>query len=79
MIPGNVSLPYLTLRANSISLIGSFAQTRRDVEFTIRLLEAGNLKLRKNVIGAFGLQDIDKALKLAKEAPGWEKMVIIAP
>ncbi|KAI9661825.1 MAG: hypothetical protein M1821_009064 [Bathelium mastoideum] len=66
-------------RANSISLIGSFAQSRQDVEFTIRLVEAGNLKLRKHVVGTFGLQDIDKALKLAKEAPGWGKMVVITP
>ncbi|KAI9684234.1 MAG: hypothetical protein M1822_005707 [Bathelium mastoideum] len=79
MVPGNVPLPYLIIRANSISLIGSFAQSRQDVEFTIRLVEAGNLKLRKHVVGTFGLQDIDKALKLAKEAPGWGKMVVITP
>ncbi|KAK3167998.1 hypothetical protein OEA41_004444 [Lepraria neglecta] len=76
---GNVPLPYLTIRANSISLIGSFAQNRQDVEFTIRLIEAGNLKLRKDVAGAFGLQEIDKALRFAKEAPGWGKMVVITP
>jgi threonine dehydrogenase-like Zn-dependent dehydrogenase len=79
MVPGNVPLPYLVLRANSISLIGSFAQNRQDVEFTIRLIEAGNLKLRKDVVGEFGLSDIEKALKLAKEAPGWGKMVVITP
>ncbi len=79
MVPGNVQLPYLTIRANSISLIGSFAQNRQDVEFTIRLIEAGNLKLRKDVAGAFGLPDIDKALRSANEATGWGKMVVITP
>ncbi|OBT39046.1 hypothetical protein VE00_10702 [Pseudogymnoascus sp. WSF 3629] len=79
MIPGKVPLPYLTIRANSISIIGSFAQNRQDVEFTIRLIEAGNLKLRKDIAGEFGLRDIDEALKLAKEASGWGKMVIITP
>lgn len=79
MVPGNVPLPYLTLRANSISLIGSFAQNRQDVEFTIRLIEAGNLKLRKNVVGQFGLPDVGKALKLAKEASGWGAMVVMTP
>lgn len=79
MVPGNMTLPYAVLRANSISLVGSFAQNSQDVEFTIRLIEAGNLKLRKDVVGEFGLPDIDNALKLAKEVPGWGKMVVITP
>jgi D-arabinose 1-dehydrogenase-like Zn-dependent alcohol dehydrogenase len=79
MIPGNVPLPYLIIRANSISVIGSFAQNRQDVEFTIRLIEAGNIKLRKDVVGGFGLLEINKALKLARDAPGWGKMVVITP
>ncbi|RMZ74829.1 hypothetical protein DV737_g5696, partial [Chaetothyriales sp. CBS 132003] len=66
-------------RLNSIALVGAFAQSRRDVEFTIRLIEAGNIKLRKDVAGKFGLQDIDKALKLAKEASAWGNMVVIMP
>ncbi|KAI0007093.1 putative isopropanol dehydrogenase [Xylariaceae sp. FL0662B] len=46
---------------------------------TIRLVEAGNLKLRKTVAGEFGLNQLDQAIKLAKESRGWEKLVLIMP
>ncbi|MCJ1386709.1 hypothetical protein MMC17_009835 [Xylographa soralifera] len=78
-VPENVPLPYLTIRVNCLTIRGSFAQVREDVECTIRLIEAGNLKLRKIVAGEFSLKDHAPAMQLAKECAGWEQMVLIKP
>ncbi|KAI1134062.1 putative isopropanol dehydrogenase [Hypoxylon sp. FL0543] len=79
MVPENVPLPYGVIRANCLTLLGSFAQNRRDVALTIRLIEAGNINLRKKITGKFSLEEVGDAMKLANEARGWENMVIIAP
>lgn len=79
---GNMELPYLPIRLNCLTVQGSFAQNWQGVEFTIRLIEAENLKLRKTIAGEFALQDLDEALaalKLVKQSRGWEKMVLIKP
>ncbi|KAL7625004.1 hypothetical protein AAE478_004218 [Parahypoxylon ruwenzoriense] len=79
MVPENIPLPYSTIRGNCLTIVGSFAQNRQDVALTIRLIEAGNIKLRKDIAGEFTLQDIAKAMRLANEIRGWEKMVVITP
>lgn len=78
-VPAKVPLPYLHIRINSLTIKGSFAQNRQDVESTIRLIEAGNIKLRKTDVGQFGLHEVDEALKLAKNTDGWQNMVLIKP
>lgn len=79
MVPQNVPLPYHTIRVNSLTIRGAFAQSRKDVENTIRLIEDGHIKLYKTISGHFALQDYSKGLILAKETRGWEGMVIIKP
>ncbi len=76
---GNLQLPYTTIRLNGLTIQGSFAQNRADVEVTIRLIESGRLKLRKEIAGKFALEDYEKAIKLAKENRGWENIVLITP
>lgn len=78
-VPTNVPLSYLSIRINCLTIRGSFAQNRQDVESTIRLIEAGNIKLRKTVSGEFSLQDVDEALKLAKDTAGWKQMALMKP
>ncbi|KAL2018150.1 hypothetical protein VTK56DRAFT_1226 [Thermocarpiscus australiensis] len=79
VVQGNLQLPYTAIRLNCLTIQGSFAQNRSDVETTIRLIESGRLKLRKEIAGEFGLQDYAEAIKLAKENRGWENMVLMTP
>ena len=79
MVQGNLPLPYTTIRLNCLTIQGSFAQTRADLEATIRLIESGRLKLMKEIAGQFALQDYGEAIKLAKENRGWENMVLMTP
>lgn len=72
-------MPYTAIRLNCLTIQGSFAQSREDVEVTIRLIETGRLKLRKVIVGEFALKDYSKAIKLARESRGWENMVLIKP
>ncbi|ROW12026.1 hypothetical protein VPNG_05281 [Cytospora leucostoma] len=78
-IPDNLQLPYLTVRINCLTVKGSFAQNREDVEFAIRLIESGNLKLRKTIAGRYPLDEYETAVSLSKATRGWEQMVIVMP
>ncbi|CAG8042934.1 unnamed protein product [Penicillium salamii] len=79
VILDNVSLPYALIMANCLTLRGQFAQSREDVVQTVRLIEAGILKLRKTIVGPFPLEEYDFVMKLAGESRGWEKMVLFGP
>jgi threonine dehydrogenase-like Zn-dependent dehydrogenase len=78
-LPANLPLPYLHVRINSLTVRGSFAQRREDVEATIRMVESGVIKLRKAVVGEFALEDVQRALQLARQSDGWDKMVVLKP
>lgn len=78
-IPVDVPLPYSKIRVNQLTIVGSFTQSRGDVAQTIRLIERGRLSLRKDVEGEFGLGEFDRALEMANEVRGWEKMVVLMP
>lgn len=78
-MPNDISLPYIKIRLNQLKIIGSFAQSRENIAQTIRLIEIGRLKLRKVIGGEFGLEECNKALELANEVRGWEKIVVLKP
>ena len=50
----------------------------------IKMIEKGNLKLVEQgigvkTIGKFGLEEIEEALKLAKQQSCWRKQVVLMP
>ncbi|KAL1881218.1 hypothetical protein Daus18300_001069 [Diaporthe australafricana] len=79
MVPPNVPLPYSVIRVNCLRVQGYFAQTRDDVAYTIRLIESGNITLRKSVAGQYKLPDWHDALECANSTRGWESMVVLKP
>jgi threonine dehydrogenase-like Zn-dependent dehydrogenase len=62
---------------NGLTIKGAFACRREDTAQTIKLIEAGNLKLRKNVLGPFPLDDFSSTMELAEKSGGWDKMVVL--
>lgn len=75
----NISLPYAVIMSHCLTIRGQFAQNRADVAQTIRLIESGNLKPKKKVVGPFPLEKYEEALETATKSKGWEKMVVLAP
>jgi hypothetical protein len=57
-----------------LTIRSSFTQNREDVKFTIRLIEKSTLRLSETIPWEFPLRDVEKAMKLAKDIQGWEKM-----
>lgn len=76
VIIDNVQLPYALIMANCLTIRGQFAQSREDVAQSVRLIESGNMKLRKNIAGPFPFEEYEKVMKTAASSKGWEKMVL---
>ncbi|KAI1866643.1 uncharacterized protein JN550_007496 [Neoarthrinium moseri] len=76
---GNVPVPYAVLMNHCLTIRGQFAQNRDDVVRSIRLVEAGNMRLRKVTTSQHTLEDHEKAFKIASQSGGWEKMVLFTP
>lgn len=81
--PGNITLPYLEVMFKSIRLQGRFMFDRSHVIRLIQMLEAGILKLGKDVgvekIEEFPLDSIHDALKTASKLSGWGSQVVLKP
>jgi threonine dehydrogenase-like Zn-dependent dehydrogenase len=65
--------------AQCLTIKGQFAQSRDDTARAIRLIESGNLTLRKEVIAQHPLEEHEEALKLAANSGGWKKLVLFTP
>lgn len=65
--------------AQCLMIKGQFAQSRDDVAQAIRLIEAGNMKLRKEVIARHSLEEYEEALTLAAASGGWRSLVLLTP
>ncbi|ETS79001.1 hypothetical protein PFICI_08854 [Pestalotiopsis fici W106-1] len=79
VIIDNVPIPYAVVMAQCLTIKGQFAQERDDTARAVRLIEAGNLTLRKDIIAQHPLEEHAEALKLAAESGGWKKLVLFAP
>jgi threonine dehydrogenase-like Zn-dependent dehydrogenase len=62
--------------SHCLTIRGQFAQDRKDVIKAVRLLEAGNLKLRKCIDQEFTMENHEAAMKSAAQSSGWEKMAV---
>ncbi|KAG9057380.1 hypothetical protein FS842_007081 [Serendipita sp. 407] len=79
----DVSIPYPLIMLKSIRIQGRFMYERASVLKLVAMVEAGLVKLGKKagveVIGAYGLEDAEKALDLAEANAGFGKEVIFTP
>lgn len=81
-ITDSIAVPYWPVIFNSIRLQGRYMYSRDQVKQVIRLAEAGNLPLGKDVMsvdGPYGLDQIEEALKAVAEGPNWGTHTILAP
>jgi threonine dehydrogenase-like Zn-dependent dehydrogenase len=82
-LTGNVSIPHQLLLFNNLVVRGKFMYERHQAEQVIKMAEAGKLKLGKavglEILGPFGLSQIDEALQVAAEHPGWGQDVVLVP
>ncbi|KAK6206492.1 hypothetical protein LQW54_007674 [Pestalotiopsis sp. IQ-011] len=79
VIVDKVPIPYAAVMAQCLTIKGQFAQSRDDVAQAIRLIEAGNMKLRKEVIARHPLEEYEEALTLAAASGGWKSLVLLTP
>jgi len=82
-IMGNVEIPYGLTMSKNITIKGKFMYEREQTERFIKMVEFGNLKLGKEsgmqVLGPYGLDDVEQALDVAAEHAGWGEDVVLAP
>lgn len=81
-ITEQVQIPYPMVMFKSIRIQGRFMYERDHVVRALQLLEAGLLKIGKDVgivTTSFGLEDVDTGLKTAAELTGFGSNVIIEP
>jgi threonine dehydrogenase-like Zn-dependent dehydrogenase len=80
---GAVALPYSSIMFKNLVLKGKLMYEREQIEQTIKMAETGILKLGKNagteVVGPFGLENIEDAMDTAAALPGWGKNVVLVP
>lgn len=80
---GNVEIPYGLTMFKNLTIKGKFMYEREQTKRLIKMVEFGNLKLGKEsgvqVLGPYGLDDIEKALDVAAEHAGWGEDVVLAP
>lgn len=82
-IMGNIEIPYGLTMFKNITIKGKFMYEREQTERFIRMVEFGNLKLGKEsgmqVLGPYGLDDVEQALDVVAEHAGWGEDVVLAP
>jgi len=81
---GPVKLEYNAIMMKSLRIQGRFMYDRYMVVQMIKMIEKGNLKLGEEgtgvkTVGKFRLEEIEEALKLAKNESGWGKQVVLMP
>ena len=80
---GNIEVNYILLMMKSLRIQGRFMYGREAVVRMIKMIEKGNLKLGASggvqIIGKFGLDQIDEAMKIAKMETAWGKQVLLVP
>jgi threonine dehydrogenase-like Zn-dependent dehydrogenase len=82
-LTGTVSFPHMLVLFNNLVVRGKFMYERSQAEQVIKMAEAGKLKLGKavgiEILGPFGLLQINEALQIASENPGWGRDVALVP
>jgi threonine dehydrogenase-like Zn-dependent dehydrogenase len=80
---GNIEINYISLMMRNLRIQGRFMYGREAVVRMVKMIEKGNLKLGASagvrIIGRYGLDQIDEAMKIAKMGTAWGKQVLLVP
>jgi L-iditol 2-dehydrogenase len=69
------SLDIQSMLLNELSMTSSYATTEREIDFALFLLESGRIDVKKFVTSEFCLNEIDKAMKAARNE-GQVKVIV---
>jgi threonine dehydrogenase-like Zn-dependent dehydrogenase len=79
----NISLSYPLIMFKNLRVQGRFMFEREHVERLIKLVEAGNLEMGKEIgmtkFEKFGLEEWEKAVDAAAKQTGWGSQVLLTP
>jgi D-arabinose 1-dehydrogenase-like Zn-dependent alcohol dehydrogenase len=82
-IQSGVELPYGLMVFKNLTVKGKFMYKHAQAKQLINMVEFGNLKIGQasgmTVAGSFKLEEIEEALDLASERPGWGEDVVLVP
>ncbi|PQE16204.1 isopropanol dehydrogenase protein [Rutstroemia sp. NJR-2017a BVV2] len=80
---GNIEVNYISLMLRSLGTPGRFMYGREAVVRMIKMIEKGNLKLGASggvqIIGKFGLDQIDESDENSENGTAWGKQVLLVP
>lgn len=83
VVPNDIAVPYVHAVMNNLTIKGQYMYERSDAKALIKLAESGVLKLGKDagmeVLGQFGMEDIEKAIEVAAANPGAGKFAALKP
>lgn len=82
-ISGNIAIPCSEVMFRDLKIMGKFMYSREQVERMIKLVEVGGLRMGagigSQVVGRFGLEEVDRAMEMAAENGGWGTNVALLP
>ncbi|OCL02288.1 GroES-like protein [Glonium stellatum] len=82
-IRDDVSIPHSTVMHGNLRIQGKWMYEREDIFALLKLVQRGNLKLTEGAgmvtVGAFPLEEWEKAFDLAAQKAGMGEMVLIMP
>ena len=79
---GNIEIPYMEILFKNISVKGNFMYGRDHVQQLLKMAETGHFKLLKSAglkTIAFKLDQIEEALEVASQNPGWSTNIAVTP
>jgi threonine dehydrogenase-like Zn-dependent dehydrogenase len=69
--------------AKNLTIKGQFMYSRQQAADTVRLVEAGILKLGKEagheIVGEYALEDWEEAIRVGEGVAGWGKQILFTP
>lgn len=79
---GKIEIPYIEVLFKNVHIMGKFMYEREQVQQIIKMAETGHFKLLKNAglkVITYGLDQIEEALEIASQNPGWGTSVAVTP
>ncbi|KAF2834640.1 isopropanol dehydrogenase [Patellaria atrata CBS 101060] len=83
VISDDIAIPYADAVLRNLTIRGQYMYTQADVKAYIKLVESGALKVGKEagveVVGTFGLEEINRAFEISDENRDHGKMTALLP
>jgi len=80
---GMVNIPYGAIMFKNLVIRGRFMYDRAQLQRTIKLAEQGRLRLGKDagkkLVGTFNIDQIEEALTVAEQNPGYHNLIVLKP